>query len=186
MKTLIAAIVLLLSVSVAAAQDTATQRKKEAGTALKNTPLYVVNGKEIIPSSVNDLNPNDIESINVLKDGSAIKKYGGKGINGVVEINLKKEAIERESKKIQQKTNPPVFTKGDSTALKNTPLYVLNGKEIISSSLNNLNPDDIESVNVLKDESAIKKYGSKGSNGVVEINLKKEAVERESKKIPKN
>jgi hypothetical protein len=38
-----------------------------------------------------DINPNTIVSINVLKGESAIKKYGDKGTNGVVEITLKKK-----------------------------------------------------------------------------------------------
>lgn len=35
------------------------------------------------------VNPNDIESINVLKDKTATQKYGSEGINGVVEIYMK-------------------------------------------------------------------------------------------------
>ena len=38
-----------------------------------------------------DLNPNEIESINVLKGEAAIKKYGDKGKDGVIEITTKKK-----------------------------------------------------------------------------------------------
>lgn len=55
----------------------------------KKTPLYIVDGKEY-DGSLDDINPNNIESISVLKDDSAIKKYGKKGENGVIEIMLKK------------------------------------------------------------------------------------------------
>jgi TonB-dependent SusC/RagA subfamily outer membrane receptor len=51
-------------------------------------PLFVIDGKEV--KSVNNLNPNDIKSITVLKDGTAEKKYGEKGKNGVIEIRTKK------------------------------------------------------------------------------------------------
>lgn len=52
-------------------------------------PLYVVDGTEYT-GDVNALDPNTISEINVLKDQSAIDKYGTKGKNGVVEIVLKK------------------------------------------------------------------------------------------------
>ena len=53
------------------------------------------------------------------------------------------------------------------------PLYVLDGKEIDKKILETIKPEDIESINVLKDKSAIDKYGEKGKNGVIEIFLKK-------------
>ncbi len=56
------------------------------------------------------------------------------------------------------------------------PLYVLfnkKGEETIISSIEKISPDDIESVNVLKDEAAITAYGTKGKNGVIIIKMKK-------------
>ena len=51
------------------------------------------------------------------------------------------------------------------------PMFIVNGEEV--KKLKNINPDEIESINVLKGKAAIKKYGKKGKNGVVEI-IKKE------------
>lgn len=51
--------------------------------------LYIVNGKEISETYFRTIQPNDIESINVLKDKKAIDKYGEKGKEGVLEIQLK-------------------------------------------------------------------------------------------------
>ncbi|MEO5998160.1 MAG: TonB-dependent receptor [Chitinophagaceae bacterium] len=51
-------------------------------------PLYVVDGFPL--SSIQNLNPNDIESIDVLKDASATAIYGSRGSNGVVIINTKR------------------------------------------------------------------------------------------------
>ncbi|HEY9000199.1 MAG TPA: M56 family metallopeptidase [Mucilaginibacter sp.] len=51
-------------------------------------PLFIIDGKEV--KSINNLNPNDIKSITVLKNGTAEKKYGDKGKNGVIEIHTKK------------------------------------------------------------------------------------------------
>jgi TonB-dependent SusC/RagA subfamily outer membrane receptor len=39
--------------------------------------------------------------------------------------------------------------------------------------LNNINPNTIEAINVLKGEKALAKYAEKGANGVVEITTKK-------------
>ncbi len=51
-----------------------------------NAPLYVIDG---IPSDMKDLNPNDIASIEVLKDASSAAIYGARGAAGVVLITTK-------------------------------------------------------------------------------------------------
>lgn len=52
------------------------------------------------------------------------------------------------------------------------PLYVMDGIPIESSYFQTINPQDIESVTVLKDASAKALYGSRGSNGVIVITTK--------------
>lgn len=54
-------------------------------------PLLIIDGKKVPNKEMKHLDPNTIESINVLKDKSAIKKYGEEGKNGVIEITSKKE-----------------------------------------------------------------------------------------------
>ena len=54
-----------------------------------NEPLYVVDGFPLT-GSPSAINPNDIESIEVLKDASATAIYGSRGANGVVMITTKK------------------------------------------------------------------------------------------------
>ncbi|HMR20042.1 MAG TPA: TonB-dependent receptor plug domain-containing protein, partial [Sphingobacterium sp.] len=54
-----------------------------------------------------------------------------------------------------------------------TPLYVMDGIPIEGGYFQTINPEDIESVNVLKDASAKALYGSRGSNGVIVITTKK-------------
>lgn len=59
-------------------------------TSLRNnSPLYVVDGV-YFETGINDLNPQDIESISVLKDAASCALYGNKGSNGVVLITTKK------------------------------------------------------------------------------------------------
>lgn len=84
---------------------------------------------------------------------------------------------------------------GTSITASNDPLYVINGVPISTSAgvnqsnigssttdffdqepinpLSNINPNDIESINILKDASATAIYGSRGANGVIMITTKK-------------
>jgi TonB-linked SusC/RagA family outer membrane protein len=64
-----------------------------------NTPLYVIDGFPIESPDNNAINPDDIESIEVLKDASSTAIYGARGANGVIMIKTK-----------QGKTGPPVVT----------------------------------------------------------------------------
>jgi TonB-linked SusC/RagA family outer membrane protein len=55
-----------------------------------NSPLYVVDGYPLGQDNISMINPNDIESIDVLKDASAAAIYGSRGANGVVLITTKR------------------------------------------------------------------------------------------------
>ncbi len=66
-----------------------------------NEPLYVIDGMPLLSEKVSDdqglvinplasLNPNDIESIEVLKDASATAIYGARGANGVILVTTKR------------------------------------------------------------------------------------------------
>jgi TonB-linked SusC/RagA family outer membrane protein len=53
-----------------------------------------------------------------------------------------------------------------------TPLYVVDGLPMENFNLNNVNPQDIQSVEVLKDASSAAIYGSRGANGVIIVTTK--------------
>ncbi len=55
-----------------------------------NEPLYVIDGFPVYNTGGTDFNPNDIESIEILKDASATSIYGSRGANGVVIITTKR------------------------------------------------------------------------------------------------
>ena len=68
---------------------------------------------------------------------------------------------------------PSVIIRGISTVFGSSdPLYVIDGFPSNSDSFRSINPNDIESLSVLKDASAISEYGSRGSNGVILIKTK--------------
>lgn len=62
------------------------------GSVNNNSPLYVIDG---VPTqgTLNQINPNDIESMQVLKDASAASIYGARAANGVVIITTKKGKV---------------------------------------------------------------------------------------------
>jgi TonB-linked SusC/RagA family outer membrane protein len=53
-----------------------------------SSPLYVIDG--VISETMNDVNPGDVASIQVLKDAAATSIYGARGSNGVILIETKK------------------------------------------------------------------------------------------------
>ncbi|MDZ4708297.1 MAG: TonB-dependent receptor [Saprospiraceae bacterium] len=62
------------------------------GSINNNSPLYVIDG---VPTqgTLNQLNPNDIESMQILKDASAASIYGARATNGVVIVTTKKGKV---------------------------------------------------------------------------------------------
>jgi TonB-linked SusC/RagA family outer membrane protein len=54
-----------------------------------STPLYVLDGIPVNPGNMLSLNPNDFESVTVLKDASATSIYGSRAANGVIYITTK-------------------------------------------------------------------------------------------------
>jgi TonB-dependent SusC/RagA subfamily outer membrane receptor len=58
-------------------------------SATFSSPLYIVNGEPVEDWQANDIDPNLIEKIDVLKDASATSVYGARGANGVILITLK-------------------------------------------------------------------------------------------------
>lgn len=122
--------------------------------------IYIVDGKITSTKKADKINPDDIESINVLKGKHAIEKYGEKAKNGVIEISTKPQ---------NSKNKPVLKIKGASI---NNPLYIVDGKKMSAKKVNKINPDNIERVDVLKVDKAIEMYGEEAKNGVVIITSK--------------
>lgn len=77
---------------------------------------------------------------------------------------------------ISSSSSPSVIVRGLSSTQENAPLYILDTKEGNKElkDFSGINPNDIESINVLKDKSATDLFGEKGKNGVIIIKLKKD------------
>ena len=70
-----------------------------------------------------------------------------------------------------------VRIRGVSSFQNNDPLYIIDGTPVQDSYINFLNPEDITSVQVLKDASSASIYGSRASNGVIIIETTKKGVQ---------
>jgi len=89
----------MLQGRIAGAEIVSTSGEPGAGTSVRirgtrsitasNEPLYIVDGMMDGINSLNELNPSDIASINVLKDASSTAIYGSRGSNGVIIITTK-------------------------------------------------------------------------------------------------
>lgn len=62
------------------------------GTNGNNNPLIIIDGVNANDGALAALNPNDIESIQVLKDGASTAIYGARAANGVIMVTTKKAA----------------------------------------------------------------------------------------------
>ncbi len=154
-------------------------------------PLYVVDGVIRENGNIDDLAAGDIHSMNVLKGEKAIEKYGNKGKNGVVvvvgygiqknEMKLDTSAFKHRYIKMSDNGVITYETKTDSSgqkqqvrihAIGEKPLVIVNGEVQKSQKINDIDPSTIQSISILKDESATVIYGDKGKNGVVIVTLK--------------
>ena len=114
----ISGVMIQTSTAGAASDEVIMIRGRNSITA-SNTPLIVLDG---IPYSgaIRDINPNDIQSIEVLKDASAAAIYGSRGANGVVLIT----SIEG------RKGKPTIAYDGKVASMNYTSLPdVMNGEE---------------------------------------------------------
>ena len=150
--------------------------------------LIILDGKTSNHEILNKIDPGNIESVEVLKEAAAIKKYGEKAKYGVVIVTTRPKKIKESAvTKIIVRADTVNFiekTPGNDIKVKGykaQPLYIVNGKvQPRDFDIQTISPDEIESVNVLKDQHAIDKYGKEAVYGVIEIKTKDRAVIRET------
>ncbi|MDR1723635.1 MAG: TonB-dependent receptor [Tannerella sp.] len=134
-----------------------------------NDPLYIIDG---IPFNrwINDLNPSDIESIEILKDASATAIYGSRGANGVIIISTKKAKEGRSEitydfyygfqrpQKTYDMMDAAQFLELNREAARASNMYPLDGSNNLSDDLKILRYRDKwsdESITMGYDESGV-------------------------------
>jgi TonB family protein len=149
-------------------------------------PLIVVDGV-ISSKGVNEINPNEISSISVLKNKSATAVYGEKGENGVILVTTKRGGITKDTvirdvaivSGPETKYIPPFVQPGHTSQQRAEPLIVVDdviSTKTMSEALTEVG-DQIATVTRLSEKEATEKYGEKGKNGVMEIMTLKRAKE---------
>jgi len=143
-----------------------------------------VNGKTSMDVTLDEKDEN-IDEVVVIGYGTqkignvtgSVAKISGKDISSLPLVSID-QAMQGKVSGVSVINNgspgssPIVQIRGvGSINFSSTPLYVVDG--IPTSSINNINSADIESLDVLKDASATAIYGSRGSNGVIIITTKK-------------
>lgn len=108
----------------------------KAQTTNGNPPLVVVDGVVMEGQSniLSTINPNDIESVEVLKDASATAIYGSRAAYGVILVNTKAVAVTNAKKKLS------TFSKQYRRYLKsnadvNNITYVINDKVLVDTTM---------------------------------------------------
>lgn len=109
------------------------QMRGQKSISGSNDPLIVVDGM-IFMGSINDINPNDIASFDVLKDATSAAAYGSRSANGVIIITTKKG-----------KTGKPTITlnaTGSMQTWQNRP-ELMNGEQWLESVMARNNSTDL-------------------------------------------
>jgi bla regulator protein blaR1 len=120
----------------------------------------ILDGNEIDRQELGMFSPDLISSISVLKDQSAIALYGDKGRDGVIIITSKKK---QENDAANGNEIPGIKD------FSSNPLIIIDDKITDRTTLKGINPNNIESISVLKYSE---KYGEKGKDGVIVVKLK--------------
>ncbi len=96
-------------------------RIRGVGTINDNNPLYIIDG---VPTKdgINQISPNDIESINILKDASSAAIYGARASNGVVVVTTKRGKSGKPRLSVSAYSG--VQTATNLIKMANTPQYV--------------------------------------------------------------
>ncbi len=118
---------------------------------------YGVQKKRVATGSISQLSSESLDGFQVQNVQSALEGQ----VSGLV--------VSESSG--QPGASKSILIRGVSTNGDNTPLFVVDGLQV--TGIDNINPADIESIDVLKDAASAAIYGARGANGVVIITTKK-------------
>ena len=86
------------------------------------SPLWVIDGV-IVGSGAGELNPDDIESMTVLKDAASTSIYGSQGANGVIVVTTKRAKIGKTSVSFDTKVGINLLNNGNTEMMNGAELY---------------------------------------------------------------
>jgi len=115
-----------------------TFRIRGTGTIGNNDPLIVVDGMPLT-GGLNQINMNDVESMQILKDASSTAIYGSRGSNGVVIISTKRGSVGKSSLTFDVSTATSVAT--DMVHVLNASQFASLHNDILNNAGLTPNPD---------------------------------------------
>ncbi|NDV84023.1 TonB-dependent receptor [Bacteroides sp. 51] len=149
-----------------------------------NAPIYVIDGS--ISENINGLNPQDIETLTVLKDASTVAIYGSRAANGVIVINTKRGRQDdrttitfKTEQSFQQESNLKfkflnadqwleIATESYTNAGKNVPWTTAELEKV--KGIDNCWPDLMKRTGYLTNNNLSITGGSKNSNYFISLN----------------
>ena len=158
----------------------------EAGADPGGKPIYIIDGQvQSDDFDINGLNPDFIGKVEVWTPENAKKEFGEKGKNGVVEITSKEPVTIGSTADGSVKVQYIALDGSMESSEVPQPLYVIDGQVMPEDyNLNTIDPEDIESISVLKDGKQTEVYGERAKDGVICITLKKKEEEKPVRFIP--
>ena len=158
----------------------------EAGADPGGKPIYIIDGQvQSDDFDINGLNPDFIGKVEVWTPENAEKEFGEKGKNGVVEITSKEPVTIGSTADGSVKVQYIALDGSMESSEVPQPLYVIDGQAMPEDyNLNTIDPEDIESISVLKDGKQTEVYGERAKDGVICITLKKKEEEKPVRFIP--
>ena len=158
----------------------------EAGADPGGKPIYIIDGQvQSDDFDINGLNPDFIGKVEVWTPENAEKEFGEKGKNGVVEITSKEPVTIGSTADGSVKVQYIALDGSMESSEVPQPLYVIDGQVMPEDyNLNTIDPEDIESISVLKDGKQTEVYGERAKDGVICITLKKKEEEKPVRFIP--
>ena len=158
----------------------------EAGADPGGKPIYIIDGQvQSDDFDINGLNPDFIGKVEVWTPENAEKEFGEKGKNGVVEITSKEPVTIGSTADGSVKVQYIALDGCMESSEVPQPLYVIDGQVMPEDyNLNTIDPEDIESISVLKDGKQTEVYGERAKDGVICITLKKKEEEKPVRFIP--
>jgi len=153
-----------------------------------NAKEVAVNNQMVVNVSLQE-NTTDLNEVVVIGYGTQKKATVTGAISSVSASDLKDQQVLRLDDALEGRAAgvtvtstsgapgaaPNVIIRGQNSLGNSSPLYVVDGQIWDNGGYDSINPNDIESLQVLKDASAAI-YGSRASNGVVLITTKKGAI----------
>jgi len=122
--------------------------------------------EQVVVTAYTEQRRGDITGAVASADVDAAKKQSSSSIVKALDATVPGVTVQTSGSPGSRAT---VRVRGISSFQNNDPLYVVDGTPVQDSYVNFLNPDDIASIQVLKDASAASIYGARASNGVILI-----------------